>query len=267
MSNRAIWLVLRDLGYRAVLYGAAGDEVFAGYANRYFVPYVQSAILQGDFTNATSMIFGLSERSLSAVDLHKRLMIVLPGAQRAFHWTTTSVSSQESLYQSTPGRSRYRMPWGFDDRMKALMGDMQLNYWLRIDNQNSMAVPVELRAPFLDHKVVETAFSLPASYLVRDGWMKWILRRAFEKTLPREVVWRRRKMGFPFPLNHWLEENREWALSVLVQSGAPNLQVNNIAHRYDTTVRRAPSQAWRVLSYAIWWNAMNGAQRDFDVAP
>lgn len=259
MSNRAIWLTLRELGYRAVLYGAAGDEVFAGYANRYFVPYVQSAILRGDLSSATSTIVGLSERALSPVDLFKRLLIVLPGAQRAFHWATTSVGPDESLYDSPPTESRYCMPWRFDDRMKALMGDMQLNYWLRIDNQNSMAVPIELRAPFLDHKVVETAFSLPSSYLVRDGWMKWILRKAFERTLPEEVVWRRRKMGFPFPLNHWLAENREWALGVLARSGAPHLQLKDVAHRYDATIRRTPHQAWRVLSYAIWWGAMSKA--------
>ena len=266
MSNRAIWTALRELGYKAVLYGAAGDEVFAGYSNRYFVPYVQSAIMRGDFASATSTIVGLSERSLSPVDLLKRLMIVLPGAKRAFDWTTKSVGSDDALYEPPPAQSRYYMPWQFDDRMKALMSDMQLNYWLRIDNQNSMAVPVELRAPFLDHNVVETAFSLPASYLVRDGWMKWIVRKAFERSLPEEVVWRRQKMGFPFPLNHWLTENREWALGVLRQSRAPHIRLENLLRRYDATVSRAPNQAWRVLSYATWWQTLGETSENYETA-
>ncbi len=255
MSNRAIWTELKALGYKAVLYGAAGDEVFAGYSNRYFVPYVQSAIMRGDFASAASTIVGLSERSLSPVDLLKRLMIVLPGAKRAFDWTTKSVASDDALYLPPPTQSRYQLPWQFNDRMKALMSDMQMNYWLRIDNQNSMAVPIELRAPFLDHNVVETAFSMPASYLVRDGWMKWIVRKAFERSLPKEVVWRRQKMGFPFPLNQWLTENRDWALGVLRNSQAPHILLENLARRYDATINRAPNQAWRVLSYATWWQS------------
>lgn len=253
MSNRAIWTSLQERGYKAVLYGAAGDEVFAGYSSRYFVPYVQSALLRGDFGNAISTIGGLSERTMSPLDLIKRLMILLPGAQQGFHWATTSVDASKSLYRPPSAKSRYRMPWLFDARMKSLMGDMQLNYWLRIDNQNSMAVPVELRAPFLDHHVVEAAFELPSSYLIRDGWMKWILRKAFERSLPQEVVWRRRKMGFPFPLNHWLAANREWALALLMQSEAPFLELNDLGRRYDATASRSPNQAWRVLSYAMWW--------------
>ena len=129
-----------------------------------------------------------------------------------------------------------------------------------------MAVPVELRAPFLDHNVVETAFSLPASYLIRDGWMKWIVRKAFERSLPKEVVWRRQKMGFPFPLNHWLVENRDWALGVLCQSRAPHIGLENLSRRYDATVSRAPNQAWRVLSYATWWQSMGQPARSDEAA-
>ena len=87
----------------------------------------------------------------------------------------------------------------FHERMIDYMTDWLMNYWLRIDNQNSMGVPLELRLPFLDYRVVEFGFTLPMEFLIRDGWMKWLLRCAMEDLLPRDVVWRKRKMGFPFP--------------------------------------------------------------------
>ena len=71
-----------------------------------------------------------------------------------------------------------------------------------------MCTPIEQRLPFLDHRVVDFAFSLPLTYLIRDGWLKWILRKSVEELLPAEVAWRRRKLGFPFPIESWLVENK-----------------------------------------------------------
>ena len=79
------------------------------------------------------------------------------------------------------------------------IGDWQMNYWLRVGNLASLAVPIEIRAPFLDHRVVEFVFQLPIDYLIRDGWLKWILRESMTDRLPSEIVWRSNKMGFPFP--------------------------------------------------------------------
>ncbi len=66
----------------------------------------------------------------------------------------------------------------------------------------SMAHSLECRAPFLDYRLVEFAASLPIGLKFRHGRGKWLLRRAFENLLPRQI-WSRRKMGFGVPLEHW----------------------------------------------------------------
>lgn len=66
----------------------------------------------------------------------------------------------------------------------------------------SMAHGLEVRAPFLDHKVVETAFSRRASAHLSLGKGKRWLRRAFSDLLPGET-WRRRKQGFGVPVHQW----------------------------------------------------------------
>ena len=75
---------------------------------------------------------------------------------------------------------------------------------LRYADRNSMAHSREVRLPFLDHRVVEFVFSLPDSFLLRDGWTKWILRQAISDLLPKEVVWRVEKVGFEPPQTEWL---------------------------------------------------------------
>jgi len=64
-------------------------------------------------------------------------MVLLPWAQQLLHWKTTSVKSSQALYAPPALPSRYNMPWQFDARMKALMGDMQMIIGSATDNQNS----------------------------------------------------------------------------------------------------------------------------------
>jgi len=67
----------------------------------------------------------------------------------------------------------------------------------------SMASSLELRSPFLDHRVVSLGLSLPAGWKIRGRRGKAILRDAFADTLPPEVL-RRPKRGFAVPLGDWL---------------------------------------------------------------
>lgn len=65
-----------------------------------------------------------------------------------------------------------------------------------------MAASVELRVPFLDHRLVEFAASLPDSLRIRQGQGKWILKESMKNHLPEQIIWRR-KMGFPVPTHLW----------------------------------------------------------------
>ena len=69
-------------------------------------------------------------------------------------------------------------------------------------DRTSMAVSLEAREPLLDHRLVEFAATLPVSMRVRGGQGKWLLKRALEPYLPREILYRP-KMGFVTPVGAW----------------------------------------------------------------
>lgn len=67
----------------------------------------------------------------------------------------------------------------------------------------SMAVSLETRAPLLDHRVLEYAWTLPDNFRIRQGKGKWILRKLLARHVP-EVLFERPKRGFGVPLGAWL---------------------------------------------------------------
>jgi len=88
---------------------------------------------------------------------------------------------------------------------RAQYADMKI--WLPGDiltksDRTSMAVGLEAREPLLDHRLVEFAATLPAAMRLRGGEGKWLMKRALERYLPRDILYRP-KMGFVTPVSAW----------------------------------------------------------------
>ncbi|WP_010542978.1 XrtA/PEP-CTERM system amidotransferase [Sphingomonas elodea] len=82
-----------------------------------------------------------------------------------------------------------------------------IRHWLPGDiltkvDRTSMAVGLEAREPLLDHRLVEFEASLPPSLRLRGGQGKWLMKKALEPWLPREILYRP-KMGFVTPISGW----------------------------------------------------------------
>ena len=110
----------------------------------------------------------------------------------------------------------------------------------------AMSVSLETRAPFLDHHVVELAWSLPLSMKIRDGQGKWVLREVLYRFVPRRLV-DRPKRGFGIPLGSWLRGPlRDWAESLLDEK---SLREGGelLTGRAEWAIR-----IWDVLTFQAW---------------
>ena len=131
----------------------------------------------------------------------------------------------------------------------------------------SMAASLELRPPFLDHRLVELAFALPDRMKVWHGTGKWVVKEVARRHLPDEIV-HRRKVGFRVPLDAWFRgELRPMAADLLGGPGSfvggvldrPAVQALLASHAAGRTNEEA--RIWSLLSLEVWHRRYFGADR------
>ncbi len=128
----------------------------------------------------------------------------------------------------------------------------------------AMAVSLETRVPFLDHRIVEFALSLPLSILRANNTPKWPLRQLLYRHVPKHLV-DRPKMGFGVPIDSWLRGDlRDWAEDLLSErrlksDGFFDLTlVRRVWDEHLSGRRNHQYLLWDVLMFQGWHVAQKG---------
>lgn len=155
---------------------------------------------------------------------------------------------------------------GYFQRVKKMDSLSQMLYvdtktWLVDDllikaDKMTMAASVELRVPFLDHRLVEAAMALPAGYKINSGEGKHILKKIAEPILPREIVYRK-KMGFPVPTKDWFKGGLHSKIQEVVSeledgSWLNTANLDNIVLKHKVGVEDHSKILMTLLVFAEW---------------
>jgi len=256
--------------------GDGGDESFAGYG-KYAVELKENLVRQLVPRSILSLIHsgveGMSHNTLGrkARSLTSSAMME-PG--RAFFRTNSSIGQSEidgllsdsvkrscSSYDPALHTLRYWEKMKGADHVSCMLYTDLKTYLpgdilVKVDRM-SMANSLEVRAPFLDYRIIEFAASLPSNWKINGGDKKIILRNAFSRLLPASIL-NRAKHGFTVPLESWFRSDLKMLAEESLLNYHPIRQFLDIS-----TVRRLWQEhqekksdngemLWNLLMFSLW---------------
>jgi asparagine synthase (glutamine-hydrolysing) len=112
----------------------------------------------------------------------------------------------------------------------------------------SMAASIESRVPFLDHKFVELAMSIPEAVKTRNGVLKYILKKAVRGVIPDDLI-DRKKQGFVVPVYEWYHTKFG---EYLVKEMKDFCESNDL-FRFEGVLPFLKRRGWALLNVALWW--------------
>jgi asparagine synthase (glutamine-hydrolysing) len=259
------------------LAGDGGDELFAGY-DRYAValrrqifdripPWAGRWYRERIYPRLPSAFFGrrfLFNASLPARDRYLDGLSILPALHReraffsdefltSFGTAVQPLEAFRSSFDNAPA-SKFLSRLLYLDTKTYLPGDILT----KVDRM-SMAASLEVRAPILDHHMVEWAARLPENLKFRDGQGKYLLRKLASRVgVPQEVL-SRPKQGFALPLVHWMRgELKDDLLPILVEPRTlergyfKRQAVRTLLEEHSRGRRDHSAQIWMLLMFELW---------------
>ncbi|MGN6808562.1 MAG: asparagine synthase (glutamine-hydrolyzing) [Trinickia sp.] len=278
---------------KVALSGDGGDELFGGYTRYFLTPRLWSRLrrvpsgmrkriasalysLRPDHADQFAALFqgawspGARDGTRIGERLHKLANVM--GAQSRtdlYRLLLSSVHHPERLALSgreLPTRVDTPEAWSVDlEFAEQVMAVDALTYLpddiLAKVDRAAMAVSLETRMPFLDHRVVGFVWSLPLSMRIPEDKPKWLLRQLLYRYVPREII-DRPKQGFCAPVGEWLRGSlRDWAQALLDPARLRDegfldaTRVDRMWQQHLSGRMNWQHPLWTVLMFQAWLDA------------
>lgn len=260
------WYVMRaahDAGLTVMLDGQGGDEILAGYRAS-FGYRLSDLVQQGRLREAGAelasfgSVHGPRWAAVAVVNplLPEGLRLA---ARRRLRGAGGLATGELRRVAPLPTNGAGTFPDRLRRQLHLTLTQRGLPELLRYEDRNSMSHSLEARVPLLDHRLVELAFSLDASELIRRGETKSVLRRALDDLLPPQVRHRRDKLGFVTPEGTFLRgalgglaadvfASQPFRERGFVEPGAALRRLE----RHRRGELNAGMELWRALNLELW---------------
>ncbi|MCB0685101.1 MAG: asparagine synthase (glutamine-hydrolyzing) [Lewinellaceae bacterium] len=263
---------------KVVLGGQGADEVFGGYARyavayleqclkgeiletreegkhivslqsiipnlpmlKQYIPLIKNQFSHGLFDSMDQRYYRLVDRSPNLKLLYSKELVESRDEDRIQH-------KFQAIFNAPESKSYFNKMTYFD--LKTLLPTL-----LQIEDRVSMAVSLESRVPFLDRRIVELAASIPPTMKFSEGKTKFVMLQAVKNILPKEIVNRKDKMGFPVPINEWMAGPlKEFILDIFRSRKTIERGIFNIGNIVDHVIRQGNfnRDIWGALNIELW---------------
>jgi asparagine synthase (glutamine-hydrolysing) len=258
--------------------GDGGDETFAGY-RRYYFDKIENGLRQHVPASLRRTVFGPLGRVYPALAWAPRVFRAKATFESLARSPLEGYFNSISIFRAADKRRVFTSDFlaklagydsmnvlqyhydraGTEDQLSRIQY-VDVKTYLSDDiltkvDRASMAVSLEVRAPLLDHKLMERAATIPSSLKLRGKTGKYIFKKAIAAQVPVDVL-ERRKQGFAVPLNHWFRnELQELTRETLFGDEDGILDrgfLQRIWNQHQRGTHDRSSHLWAVLMYRKW---------------
>jgi asparagine synthase (glutamine-hydrolysing) len=255
---------VRRHGISVTLDGHGADEVFGGYSFDFMMALADAGLNPFWVADIVSTLY----------DSYPQGSLQFPALPPKWRYLLRAYASNAAtkILRRTPrqtSRDSAHLAW---DRLDYLTRQLYVSAHetvlptlLRNYDRYSMASGVEIRMPFLDWRLVTFAFALPWSVKIRNGYSKAIVRDAVAPFMPREIAYRKAKIGFNSPVVDWMKgPMRAFLLDTLEDQRFrecdlidPPRVVRAVRHVVDSPAATFADgeRAWTLLTPYLWQQA------------
>jgi asparagine synthase (glutamine-hydrolysing) len=202
-------------GVKVLLDGQGADEVLAGYTP-FYETYLRQLYKRNkkEYVIAYERIKNNSTVEIDKINYKDFGKLYAYKVSKKFGQIRRNIINNDSPYflninpelvnDFKNSKNPIFTPPNLKQHLKFMLLNRGLNELLRYADRNSMANSVEVRLPFLSHRLVEFVFSLPDNFFINDGWTKFLLRYSMNGIIPNEIQWRKDKIGYEPPQSNWM---------------------------------------------------------------
>jgi len=240
---------------KVLLNGQGADEIFTGYTEYYYI-YLLELLRTLSFSKFILEFNSFAKnRKIKKLNLLKQLIIIY----------------LSSSFRKSDKYNIFNKNFNISKRKKKFQNILKNSLWssltfsalreyLRYEDRNSMRFSLESRLPFLDFKLVNSAFSLKNSSKIKDGFSKVVLRDIAKGKIPDVILQRKDKMGFISPQEAWqktiLQNEFEKVFEEINKNGIfifiNEKQIYDIYQKYKNNQFSDWPFIWRVYCLYKW---------------